>query len=101
MDCNETRRHLEASLDGELDLMRQLEVETHLRSCAECTQIANRLRERREVRRASLPRFQAPPSLTKKIRDDTRTEPRPAVLPKKWRPSASHWSALAASIAVA
>ena len=28
MNCNETRRLLEADLDGELDLVRHLEIET-------------------------------------------------------------------------
>jgi anti-sigma factor RsiW len=34
MNCAEVRRMLDAYLDGELDLTRQLDVETHLPGCA-------------------------------------------------------------------
>ena len=68
MDCNETRRLLDADLDGELDLVRHLEIETHRRTCADCARLADTLRTRRTVLRESLPRFSAPPQLAAKIR---------------------------------
>jgi anti-sigma factor RsiW len=40
MNCDEVRRMLDAYLDGELDLTRQLEVETHLPGCATCKDAA-------------------------------------------------------------
>jgi anti-sigma factor RsiW len=36
MDCTETRRLLHGYLDGELDLVRSLEIEEHLQTCAAC-----------------------------------------------------------------
>ena len=40
MDCNETDLYLEADSDGELDAIRHLELETHLRSCPACAKKA-------------------------------------------------------------
>jgi anti-sigma factor RsiW len=40
MNCDEVRRMLDAYLDGELDLTRQLDVETHLPGCATCKDAA-------------------------------------------------------------
>ena len=68
MDCNETRRLLEAHLDGELDLVRHTEIEAHLRECPACAQLLANADERRTALREGLPRFSAPPSLAEKIR---------------------------------
>lgn len=68
MDCNETRRLLDADSDGELDLVRHLEIEAHLRACPACAERAAAIRARRAALRESLPRFTAPPHLAAKIR---------------------------------
>lgn len=68
MDCNETRRLLDADLDGELDLVRHLELDAHLRACPDCTHRAENAQARRTALRESLPRFTAPPQLAEKIR---------------------------------
>ena len=68
MDCNETRRLLDADLDGELDLVRHLEIETHLSACAGCTRLAENSRARRAALHAALPRFAASPQFAEKIR---------------------------------
>jgi len=34
MDCNETKRLLDAYVDGELELTRQLDMEAHLATCS-------------------------------------------------------------------
>ncbi len=110
MDCNTARRLLEADLDGELDLVRHLELESHLRTCADCTQIAEGLRARRAALRTSLPRFTAPAPLADKIRAGLRREapvvgsavPIVPFAPEKKRTwSGGQWGALAASIALA
>lgn len=67
MDCNETRRLLDAATDGELDLVRHLEIETHLRACPDCARLAENSRARRTALREALPRFSAPPHLAEKI----------------------------------
>jgi anti-sigma factor RsiW len=106
MDCNETRRLLEAATDGELDLVRQLAVEEHLQTCAQCARLAEGLRARRGVLQTSLPRFAASPALAKKIRatigSDEQSARTPIVTAKRnvffpiWRVSG-----LAASLAAA
>jgi predicted anti-sigma-YlaC factor YlaD len=40
MDCDEVRRMLDTYLDGELELSRQLHVETHLPGCVTCRNVA-------------------------------------------------------------
>jgi anti-sigma factor RsiW len=80
MDCNETRRLLEAGLDGELDLVRHLEMEAHLRTCTECARAAETARARRTALRESLPRYSAPAGLAARIRAALpATAPAPAV----------------------
>ncbi|HVS52512.1 MAG TPA: zf-HC2 domain-containing protein [Opitutaceae bacterium] len=86
MDCNETRRLLDADIDGELDLVRHLELEAHLRACPGCARLAENARARGAALRESLPRFTAPPQLAEKIRAalpappaaPVAVEPRPA-----------------------
>jgi len=68
MDCNETRRLLDADIDGELDLVRHLELDAHLRACPDCARLAENARAGRTTIRESLPRFTAPPQLADRIR---------------------------------
>src|SRR5580700_7623472 len=74
MDCNETRRLIEADVDDELDLVRHLELEAHLKGCAECTRLSENLRARRLALRESLPRFTASPQFTGKVLAALRAE---------------------------
>jgi anti-sigma factor RsiW len=107
MDCNETRRLLEAAIDGELDLVRQLELEDHWRGCAACTRLADALRARRAALRESLPRFAAPPQLADRVRAAIRDEVAPVAVPissgRRIPANWLNWSAvgLAASAAIA
>jgi anti-sigma factor RsiW len=78
MDCNETRRLLDADTDGELDLVHHLELEAHLQTCLDCARHAASVRARRAALRESLPRFTAPPRLAEKIRAALRAEDAPA-----------------------
>lgn len=68
MNCNDTRRFLDADVDGELDLVPHLELDAHLRTCPECARLAENSRARRAALRESLPRFTAPAALADKIR---------------------------------
>ena len=83
MDCNETRRLLDADIDGELDLVRHLELESHLRGCPACTGLADAASARRAALRESLPRFTAPPGLAEKIRAALPSTSVPAVAEHK------------------
>jgi anti-sigma factor RsiW len=86
MNCAETRRLLDADLAGELDLVRHLEIEAHLRACPECARLAENARARRAALREALPRFTASPQLAEKIRASLRAEtaavpPAPSIAP--------------------
>lgn len=106
MDCNEIRPLIEADVDGELDLVRHLEVTTHLRTCPGCAQYADSVRARQSVLRESLARFRAPPELSAKISAALRTTGTPPPKPISRPPAlVTRWlswrvAGLAASIAV-
>jgi anti-sigma factor RsiW len=67
MNCSEIRPLLEAHADGELDLVRQVEIEAHLRACPACAAQAEALKARRGALRQSLPRFGAPAELRNSV----------------------------------
>jgi anti-sigma factor RsiW len=106
MDCNENRRLIDADVDGELDLVRHLEIATHLRGCPGCTQYAENVRARRSVLNKSLTRFRAPPELAGKISAVLRTAETPVAptISSKRKSVASwpmwHFAGLAASVAL-
>jgi anti-sigma factor RsiW len=68
MECDASRRLLEAYVDGELDLVPHLEIEAHLRTCAACACAADNLRAGRELLRGALPRHVAPAHLVQRLR---------------------------------
>jgi anti-sigma factor RsiW len=101
MTCSESRVLLEADSDGELDVIRHLELEAHLRACPDCARRAEAIRARKTALRGALPRFTAPPQLVERIRATLRAaDPQPA------RPTNVIWpvwnvAGLAASLALA
>jgi anti-sigma factor RsiW len=74
MDCNETRRLLDAYVDGELELTRQLDVEAHLAGCPTCKKAVEAAINFRFSIRANMPVYKAPPELQRKIRAVLRKE---------------------------
>jgi len=68
MNCNESHPLLHAYVDGELDLMRSLEVERHLRTCAACGAAKRSLQSLRSTLRHSDLSYSAPGSLAARIR---------------------------------
>ena len=105
MNCSEVRLLLEANSDGELDLVRQLELEAHLRACPDCALQAKGIADRRNALRDSLPRFTAPPQFRERIRAQLRAQEAPSTqqvsrrIPTQW----TFWNlgGMAASIALA
>ncbi len=68
MNCNEVRRLVHASLDGELDLVRQMEVDAHLETCEGCRRASEALGTLRDgLQRGDL-YFRAPATLERRIR---------------------------------
>ncbi len=68
MNCAEIHPLLHPYTDGELDLVRSLEVEQHLNTCAACATQKNSLQSLRSLLRNSDLAFRAPDSLRKKVR---------------------------------
>ena len=72
MECEDVRGLVHGYLDGELDLVKSLEVERHMRECEEC---GRELREQTALRLAinrDLPYFDAPPALHRRVRASLR-----------------------------
>src|ERR1044071_4178006 len=63
MNCTEIGPLVEAYHDGEVDLVRHLEIENHLNSCASCTQRLEAVRQVHTALQSSNLRYNAPESL--------------------------------------
>jgi anti-sigma factor RsiW len=105
MNCDESKLLLDAYADGELDLVRHIELEAHLKACPACMRRSEEIGARRTRIRDALPRFSASQQLREKIHASLRAEAqkagrqRPARFPVAWR----GWNlvGLAASVTVA
>jgi anti-sigma factor RsiW len=75
MDCREAQPLLSAFVDGELDLVRHVEVEQHIQLCPTCSPRVENLRAARVALRSGLPRFTAPAGLEQRIRESLRASP--------------------------
>jgi anti-sigma factor RsiW len=91
MSCKLTARFVPGYLDGELDLSRTIEMETHLQSCADCA----RELERQKALRAALQRgslaYAAPEALREVIQSSLRSAAPPVETRETlnaWRPFA-------------
>jgi len=73
MNCAEIRNLLHAYADGELDLVRSLEVEQHLKSCATCAAEIKSLQSLRDALRQNDLVYRAPNALRKEIQKMVRT----------------------------
>jgi anti-sigma factor RsiW len=105
MNCNESQLLLEAYADGELDLVRHIELETHLKACPACLRRSEGIAARRTRIRETLPHFNAPQALRETIRTSLRAEAQKTAGQRPIRfPVASQWwnlAGLAASVTVA
>jgi anti-sigma factor RsiW len=81
MNCEEARRSLDAYVDGELELTRQLGIETHLAECASCQDVAERIIKCGSIVRTNMQAYKAPSELKAKIRAALRNEDEPQL---KW-----------------
>ena len=77
MRCPETQTLIHGYVDGELDLMKCLEIEQHLEACPACAQAHAGLQAvRAAVQNGSL-YFQAPPGLAKRVQSHQRGSEHP------------------------
>ena len=89
MNCQETQHLIHAYLDGELDLVKSLEIEEHLQGCQACSQTYQNQQALRAALNAGSLYFRSPAPLRKRIqvavRQADRSEHRaPRVLPWRW-----------------
>ncbi len=86
MSCEAIRPLLHAHVDGELDLVREIEVERHLASCPACTRACRSLQALQSALRSMLPPIETPPGLAGRIRAALRTAATPPTPPRPlWR----------------
>src|SRR5258708_21771591 len=89
MSCESTQRFVPGYLDGELDLVRTIEMETHLKSCAACARELESQQALREVLRRGSLAYAAPAALRMRIQSSLG-----ASTPTKDPERASAWYAL-------
>ena len=98
MSCREAQELIHGYVDGELDLVRNLEMERHFRECAACASAHERLRSMRSA--MNVPYFQAPPGLETRIRARVREASgvAKAAAPRPW--FQWQWAGLAAALVI-
>ena len=72
MSCELTQRFVPVYMDGELDLVRTIEMETHLTDCPACAQKLESQREVRALLWRSSPAYAAPAFLRDRIQSSLR-----------------------------
>lgn len=97
MSCEETRRLIHAFLDAELDIVRCMEIERHLESCAGCRLVLQKQQTLGRLVRGSALYYKAPASLENRIRAGLTGENRTASRPEEAsvassRPLQTRWS---------
>jgi anti-sigma factor (TIGR02949 family) len=101
--CDDNARLLHAYLDGELDLVRSLEIEEHLKTCPECAQELRSHQTLRKAFRASNLYERAPAALHSRIHASLAREAGAAAkpIPVARRREFWNWAAIAAAILLA
>ena len=93
MSCQQTHELIHGYLDGELDLVKSIEIEKHLAQCDACTQNYELLRGLQSRVRDNTLRFEPPANLEKRLRSALRREQEPQSFVFRWR-----WAVAAASL---
>ena len=68
MRCHETKTFIDPYLDGELDLVRTIELEHHLNDCSACAALREMRRSVQQAIRNDLLRYRSPDQLKKRVR---------------------------------
>jgi anti-sigma factor RsiW len=86
MNCQACQELLHAYIDNELDLVRHLEMETHLAECATCGRACEQQQTLRSALGSPALRFEAPPGLRQRVRSALRQADRslPALPTTLW-----------------
>jgi anti-sigma factor RsiW len=96
LTCQETGLLIHALADGELDLVKSIEIEAHLQECQSCARAQEEIRRLRSFMKDASLRFTPPAGFEKRLRSAVRREgkERPTTQPW-WR-----WSMAAAALVV-
>ena len=98
MSCHETKAFIDAYMDGELDLVRSIELERHLNECPACASFHEARRGVQQAVRNDLLRYRSPDALKKRVRAavaaQSRKERRPA-----WSWTSLQWPVATVSVA--
>ena len=101
MPCNSDGRLLQAYFDGELDVVRTVEFEDHLKTCPDCTEELRTQQMLRQSLRSPNLYQRAPESLRARIQTQLpAAEVQPKVISMRRRP-VLEWLAVAAAIVIA
>jgi anti-sigma factor RsiW len=102
MNCQEAKTLLHGYLDRELDLVRSLEFEAHVKSCPTCSRSVEAYHNLRSVLAEQASRFEAPKSLAKGIRSSIggKRESKESQVSSGWNWSAL-WARIVAPMAIA
>jgi anti-sigma factor RsiW len=88
VNCHDVEQLLHGYVDGELDLMQNLEIDGHLQTCAACARAYADLQTLRASLKDGAPYFAAPPHLSARIQETLRhataTAPRRPMLARRW-----------------
>jgi anti-sigma factor RsiW len=82
VSCQETQKLLHGHVDGELDLLRSLEMEQHLQECAACAQAYTDLQALRSAIKDRAPYFEASASLRQRIQSSIRQPSKAGFAPR-------------------
>jgi anti-sigma factor RsiW len=100
--CELTQRFVLGYTDGELDLVRTIEMEAHLKYCPACAQNLENQKKLRAALRRSLPTYAAPTALRERIKSSLRASSVAAVQERKIKwPSLPVWQLAGALMALA
>jgi len=96
MTCDEAKPLIHAFADGELDLTKSLEIETHLRDCQTCARVQEEIRGLGLLMKHASVRFKPSAGFEKRLRSSVRREAKEKPPRRSWW----RWAMVAASLAV-
>ena len=92
MSCELTQHYVPGYLDGELDLVRMIEIEAHLKGCSDCAQELESLKALRAALKRSSPAYAAPVGLRDRIQSSLHVSSGVEVQDRKMKwPSLHFW----------
>ena len=84
MQCQDSKKLLDAYVDNEVDLMQSVALEDHLTQCTDCTRSLESRRALKDAIQDSNLRYAAPPELVKSVRKSLRL-PAESVASPRWQ----------------